>query len=481
MKKFPENFVWGIGGAAYQIEGGIEAHGREPSIWDTFCLTHATSIKCADRADLSYLLYPTDVQNAADLNMKSYRFSLSWSRVMKWDEYRGKMVPNEEGLAYYENLIKLMKEKNLQPLVTMYHWDLPQALIDNLGGYTKGGWLHESIADRFEEYAKLLFERFGKDVPYWITLNEPWTFLNLGYSAGVHAPGLANNGTWVYKAAKNALLAHAKAAHLYKKMRSEGKVTSEGKIMITLNMDNALPLDPKNPQDVEAASRVFAFQLGWFLTPLMYGHWPKEMIDTVQDRLPKLSPEESAFLMGADDGIMGINHYTTHLCKMQAKSANQTPGWGNDMGVDLAKFPEGAIPGGNDAQGKPLCSWFAGYPKGFRSCFRRIYSMMKEGTKIFITENGFCASVATPEEQKTSEENMLKVLQGTLNEMHDSIFVDHVPIVGYAFWSLMDNYEWGSYQPRFGIMRVDRNTADLRRSSKPAADWYKEVAKNNAL
>lgn len=478
-REFPKNFVWSAGGASYQIEGATEAGGRQPSIWDTFCATHVNH-ECATVADLSYYLFPTDVQNVLNLNLKSYRFSISWSRVLSWNPCTKKMVPNEIGLAYYAELIKLLKANNIEPIVTIFHWDLPQALVDNLGGYTQGGWLSPEIVGYFGEYAKLLFTRFGRDVAYWITLNEPWSFLYLGYGIGVNAPGLSGSGTWEYIGAKYALLSHARAVEIFKDMRENGTIRADAKIMISLSVGTEWPLNECDPKDCEAAERVYEFTLGWFLRPLTTGEWPRVMKEAAGDRMPDFTPEESLAVKNSLDGIIGINYYTTNLCTPAKDPSTLPPGWSRDLAVNNSFFPKGAIESGRDANGMLLCPWDRGYPPGLRSCLRKIVEM-GPGLNIFITENGFCASVSTPEQQYTSEKNMLIVLEGIVAEMYKAINNDKIPLIGYAAWSLMDNYEWGSYEPRFGLYRVDRDTVDLRRTPKPAAFWYADLVKHNAI
>jgi len=480
MKKFPESFVWAAGGAAYQIEGATKEGGREPSVWDTFCITHS-GVECGDVADLSYYLFPVDVQKAVELNLKAYRFSISWSRVMKWDCALQKMVPNEEGLHYYATLLRYLKNVNIEAMVTMYHWDLPQALIDNLGGYAEGGWLSPKIVGHFVDYAQLLFDRFGEDVPFWITLNEPWTFLYQGYGdSGVYAPGLSGSGTYEYTGAKYALLAHAHVAKIFKERRTSGQVRQDAKITISLNINTQLPLDPKNPKDIEAAERMYEFFLGWFLRPLTTGDWPPIMKKLVGDRLPTFTASESNLIKNSLDGVIGINYYTTQLCTTPKDISIYQPGWEKDVNVANGYFPQGGIPGGTDINGKPLCGWYMGYPAGVRPCLKTI-SEMAPGIDIIITENGFPSSVATAAEQALSEKNMLTVLQGTVAAMYDAITVDNIPLIGFAVWSLMDNYEWGRYTPRFGLYSVDRDSVDLARSPKPAALWYSTVCKNNGI
>jgi beta-glucosidase/6-phospho-beta-glucosidase/beta-galactosidase len=480
MKKFQDNFIWAAGGAAFQIEGATSEGGREPSVWDTFCITHQ-GVECADVADLSYYLFPVDVQKAVELNLKAYRFSISWSRVMKWDGAQNKMIPNEEGLHYYQTLLRYLKNANIEAIVTMYHWDLPQSLVDNLGGYARGGWLSEKIIGHFKDYSELLFTRFGKNVSMWITLNEPWTFLWQGYSdSGVYAPGLSGSGVYEYIGAKNALLAHAESVQLFKEMRMKGLMKENARITISLNINTQLPLDPKNPKDVEAADRMYEFFLGWFLRPLVTGDWPLVMKEIVGERLPSFTQTESALIKNSLDGVIGINYYTTQLCTTPPTPATNSPGWGDDVNVNNGYFPKDGIPGGTDINGKPLCGWYIGYPPGIRPCLKKI-SQMAPGIDIIITENGFPSSIATKEEKALSEANMLKVLKGTIEELYNAIALDNIPLIGYAAWSLMDNYEWGRYTPRFGLYSVDRDSVDLTRTPKPAALWYAKVAKNNGI
>ena len=271
---FPKGFMWGVGTAAYQIEGGTSEAGRTPSIWDVFSHLPGKTYEgqTGDVADDHFHRWRSDIHLMQSIGVRNYRLSLSWSRVMSWDPASSRMVPNEAGITFYNQLLDGLVAAGIQPHVTLYHWDLPQALDEH-----KGGWHtpdNELIMEEFETYARLCFERFASKVATWWTFNEPWTFAVSGYSMGNHAPGCApaaepgptgcpNGDTIPYIVAHNVLNSHARAVAAY---RSEFQKEHGGRISITLPCEISLPLT-KSAEDAAAAERANEFWLGWCAHP----------------------------------------------------------------------------------------------------------------------------------------------------------------------------------------------------------------------
>jgi len=261
MPQFPPNFTFGSATSSYQIEGAWQSGGKGLSIWDAFAHTPTKTFDghTGDRACDHYHLYKEDVAMMAKLGLKAYRFSIAWARILPTGE--GKV--NEEGIQFYSDLIDELLAHDIEPWVTLYHWDLPLALQ-----MEHDGWLNPAIADFFEKYAKLCFERFGNRVKHWITLNEPWVVAILGYGQGVFAPGRKSNSE-PYLAAHHLLLAHAKAYQCYKTLFYP---TQQGTIGITNNCDWREPLT-ESPEDKEAAERALQFFLAWFADPVYFGDY----------------------------------------------------------------------------------------------------------------------------------------------------------------------------------------------------------------
>lgn len=306
---YREPFYWGVATAAYQTEGAVTEDGRGPSIWDKFSLIPG-KIRNNDNgaiADDSYHKVKEDIQLLKELGVNSYRFSISWSRILP----NGTGTVNMAGIAHYNRILDALLMENIEPFVTLYHWDLPQALEERYGGLLSS----QFVAD-FTNYADICFKSFGSKVRHWITVNEPWTVSYLAYGEGVFAPGRCsdrsrcNEGdtpTESYLAAHNLLNAHASAAALYKRSYQS---LHHGLIGITLNQDWAEPFDAGNFEDIAATERRREFVLGWFGDPLFFGHYPESMISAVGARLPQFTPEESNRLRNSLD-FLGINHYTT--------------------------------------------------------------------------------------------------------------------------------------------------------------------------
>mmetsp|Transcript_74245 Transcript_74245/g.209708 ORF Transcript_74245/g.209708 Transcript_74245/m.209708 type:complete len:722 (-) Transcript_74245:87-2252(-) len=504
MGKFPDGFVWGLGTAAYQIEGGWNEGGRQTSIWDD--LTHMAHLKL-DTGDVAcdhYHRFRDDVAIMARLGLKAYRFSISWPRLLS--NLQGDV--NSDGARFYSDLIDALLENGITPWVTIYHWDLP-SYVNN----AFGGWLgpKEKMTGSFATYARTCFELFGDRVKHWFTINEPWcaasvyNFMN-GWPARVNGAD-----TDPYTAGHNMLLAHAEAVHIY---RAEFQNAQGGQISIALNLDWVHPSDATSQPDVDAAQRARDFQLGWFADPIQFGDYPKSMRDAAGGRLPRFTASERERVRGSWD-FFAINSYQTSLATPAGAAG---AGEGALLRADSGHAP-GADPGWERAdQGWPVVPW------GFRDLLLYIQGRYAPPGGIFVAENG-CAheppgarpadlrpggispaprgAVPPPpggEEdwggETFDDPRRVRYLRAYLSAV-DAARARGADVRGYFLWSLLDNFEWDQgYAERFGTTYTDydfgadpdgptdseqpRPGKQLRRR-KDSNCWLEAVWRSNAL
>ncbi|CAO2636699.1 Lactase/phlorizin hydrolase, partial [Lemmus lemmus] len=376
---FRDDFLWGVSSSAYQIEGGWDADGKGPSIWDNFTHTPGNPVKDNATGDIacdSYNQLEADLNILRALKVKSYRFSISWPRIFPTG--RNSSI-NSHGVDYYNRLIDGLVQSNISPMVTIYHWDLPQALQDI------GGWENETIVQRFKEYADVLFQRLGDKVKFWITLNEPYVIAAQGHSSGVHAPGKcprfnlsagisSRPGTAPYTVGHNLIKAHAEAWHLY---NDKYRASQQGRVGIVLNSDWAEPLDGESPQDLAAAERFLHFMLGWFAHPIFVdGNYPSTLRAQIQQsRLPSFTEEEKAYIRGTAD-VFCLNTYSSEFVQHSTPRLNP-PSYDDDRELTASSMDSSLT--------SP--SMLPAVPWGMR----RLLNWIKEeygDIPIYITENG---------------------------------------------------------------------------------------------
>ncbi|GAQ83224.1 Beta-glucosidase [Klebsormidium nitens] len=462
---FPQDFAFGAATAAYQVEGAWNKGGRGPSIWDTF--SHEPKrILGGDTGDIAcdhYNRFKEDVQLIKSMGMGWYRFSISWSRVLP----TGRGTVNTEGVAFYNELIDELLRQGVRPFVTLYHWDFPQALETEYGG-----WLNEQAVLDFREYARVCFREFGDRVKHWLTFNEPMTFSNLGWGEGIMAPGRSsdrsrspegNSATEPYLVSHNVLKAHAAAVEVY---RQDFKGTQNGSIGITLDSDWSEP-STSAPEDVEAAQRRLEFTFGWFADPVFRGDYPASMRRNLGSRLPSFSPAESASLRGSVDFI-GVNHYTSRwVGNGSPPESPETSSFYRDAWVDVTAFKDGAAIGPRGAS-----EWLYIVPWGLEKLLVWI-SERYGAPPIYITENGVdeLNDPALPLEAALHDPTRVKYYQDYLHSVLRAISRG-VDVRGYMAWSLLDNFEWMmGYSRRFGLHFVDYKN-DLKRYPKSSAKWW---------
>ncbi|EFH65682.1 predicted protein [Arabidopsis lyrata subsp. lyrata] len=438
---FPLDFVFGSGTSAYQVEGAAEEDGRTPSIWDVFA--HAglisslyvslnswriwqdvyiysftaghSGVAAGNVACDQYHKYKEDVKLMADMGLEAYRFSISWSRLLP----SGRGPINVKGLQYYNSLIDELITHGIQPHVTLHHFDLPQALEDEYGG-----WLSQEIVRGFTAYADTCFKEFGDRVSHWTTINEVNVFALGGYDQGITPParcsppfGLnctnGNSSIEPYIAVHNMLLAHASATNLYKQ---QYKFKQHGSVGISVYTYGVVPLT-NSVEDKQATARVNDFYIGWILHPLVFGDYPETMKTNVGSRLPAFTEEESEQVKGAFDFFGVINYMTLYIKDDSSSLKPNVQDFTTDMAVEMT------------------CQM-------------------------------------TPHRSSLEDTTRVKYLSSYIEAVLHSIR-NGSNVKGYFQWSFMDVFElFGGYEKSFGLFYVDFKDPYLKRSPKLSAHWY---------
>ncbi|XP_068186259.1 lactase/phlorizin hydrolase-like [Antennarius striatus] len=460
--QFPIAFNWSTASASYQIEGAWRTHGKGLSIWDKFAHTPLRTDN-SDNGDIacdSYNKIDKDVEVLKKLKVTHYRFSVSWPRVLPDGT---KSYVNEAGLTYYHRLLDALEAANIQPQVTLYHWDLPLTLQQI------GGWENDTIVQRFRDYADVLFSRLGNKVKFWITLNEPYIVANLGYGYGTFAPGIYGKQ---YVAAHNLIKAHAEAWHLY---NDNYRASQGGIISITINSDWAEPKNPYKYEDVDAVKRYLQFFIGWFAHPIFNGDYPDLMKTIIrkrsiaagllESRLPEFTPEEINRIKGTHD-YFGFNHYTTVLSYPVDLGMQQDYEGDRATGVthDRSWIESGSF-------------WLRITPFGFR----KILKFIKDeygNPPVYVTENGISERGAV----NLNDIHRTHYYEQYINQALKAHVLDGVDLRGYTAWSLMDNFEWAAgYSERFGLFYVNRSNPLLPRVPKNSASHYASIISCNGF
>ncbi|WP_433675175.1 GH1 family beta-glucosidase [Microbacterium gorillae] len=474
-RSFPDDFLFGAATAAYQIEGAAFEDGRTASIWDAFSRVPGAVIN-AENGDVAcdhYHRYPQDVALMKELGLQTYRFSTSWSRVRP----DGGAV-NEAGLDFYKRLVDELLDADILPWLTLYHWDMPQAIQD------RGGWTVRESSELFTEYALTMHDALGDRVKVWTTLNEPWCSSFLSYTAGAHAPGHTSIAEGLL-ASHHLLLGHGQVV---RELRRRDESLNLG---ITLNLTVADPLDPHSDADRDAARRIDGQFNRWFLDPVFRGAYPADIVEDVRGvDADAVARFEAAVQPGDLDTIaatlttLGVNYYHGEFVsgdptdnpapENEAPTSRETrspfPADGNIFHVDrgLARTGQG---------------WEV-QPEGLTRLLHRVWDEYAQptDTTLFVTENG-----AAYDDEAVVEDGVTRVHDAERVEFlrrHVAAILDArdagVDVRGYFYWSLLDNYEWAwGYEKRFGIVRVDYETQE--RALKDSALEYRRIIAERSI
>jgi beta-glucosidase len=452
VRTFPAGFVWGVATAAYQIEGAATTDGRGPSIWDTFSHTPG-KVRGGDTGDIACDFYNRsegDLDLIKSLGLAAFRFSISWSRVQP----AGRGAINQVGLDFYRRLVDQLRAREIAPAITLYHWDLPQALED------AGGWANRDTAERLADLAQIMAEAIGGDCANWITLNEPQVAAHEGYRLGVHAPGHKDD-VLAAAATHHLLLGHGLALA---RLRSS---LPTARIGVALNTNTVRAYDSYSE---DTAKVLDAENNRIFMDSILHGRYPEAA-------RPHMLPPSSLIrdgdmeLISAPLDFVGVNYYSPVYVKRAAPAeANirEQPAAGRD---DVVMFDPPDLPTTN-------MGWLVD-PEGLYDWLMTVTSELKPGCTLYITENGCAAEDYVDPNGVVNDIERIAYLNGHLDAVWRAIR-DGAPVVGYFQWSLLDNFEWAwGYQKRFGIVFTDYGTQ--RRIPKQSARFYQQVATTNEL
>lgn len=458
MSAFPQHFLWGAATAAYQVEGGHDADGKGPSIWDIFAHKPGTTFQNTngDVAVDHYHRFREDVALMAEQGLQSYRFSISWPRLFP----QGRGAVNEAGVKFYSDLIDCLVENNIEPMITLYHWDLPQALQD------EGGWENRATAEAFVDYARLCYTRFGDRVKLWSTFNETVVFIGHGYITGSHPPSVRDPARAI-QACHHVFVAHAGAVNAF---RSSG---IDGTIGFVNVLQTHTPLTD-SAEDKQAAALADGIWTHWLYDPVLKGEYPAELLAKTQAlwNVPLFAPGDEQLLKENICDFIGLNYYKretvaanhqqTHLQSNHSGEKNS----GHEFGFkDLFKFvrnPQGVY-----------TDWdWEIYPQGLTDGILQIKARYGD-IPIYITENGLGAKDPIIDGEVVDDPRIdyLKIHIDAV----EAAMQQGADVRGYYPWSFIDLLSWlNGYQKQYGFVYVDHQNG-LARKRKKSFFWYQEL------
>lgn len=444
-KGFCKDFLWGAASAAHQIEGAYLEDGKGMGIWDTFEQETGYIIRNENGnvACDHYHRYREDVAIMKELGLKSYRFSVSWPRVMP----EGYGTVNEKGLQFYIDLVNELTEAGIEPMVTLFHWNLPTAI------YELGGWENPQVVDWFEQYTDVVTTALGKKVKYWMTFNEPQLFIGAGLNAGVFAPFEKKSTEALMRISKNVYLAHGKAVRIIRKncQNSIVGMASTGEIVIPRDM-NAESIERARKLSFSMKKESFTSSITWWSDPVFFGKIPEDAQAIFGECLPVLTEEEWEIVTEPLD-FYGFNIY---------------------QGLEDLDSTEEYGPYAYPGSPKTSMDWNVTPEVLYWSC-RFLYE--RYGKPIMITENGMSSFDWVSLDGKVHDPNRIDFLHRYLRSIKDAVS-EGIPVLGYQYWSIMDNFEWiNGYDKRFGLVYVDYRTQ--KRTIKDSACWYRDVIATN--
>jgi beta-glucosidase len=440
---FPPNFFWGVSTSAYQIEGAWNEDGKGPSIWDIF--THSPgAIPQNETGDIAcdhYRRWPQDLELLRQLGVNAYRFSVSWPRVLP----QGRGLLNQAGIDFYDRLVDGLLAAGIEPFLTLYHWDLPQALQE------EGGWPQRDTASAFADYAGLLAARLTDRVEWWTTHNEPYVAAILGYATGEHAPGIKDPAA-ALQAAHHLLLSHGLAVEAIR-----ARASRPLRVGISLNLQPVHAASDQ-PEDQAAAEPFDGFVNRWFLDPLFRKSYPSDLLNYLGPLAPRVHAGDLARIAVPID-FLGVNYYSRYVARHSSKQPL--------VQVEQVQ-PQGA---------ESSLMWEI-YPQGLAELLERLWRDYRP-PGLLVTENGVPLADQPDAAGQIDDPGRISYLSRHLKALQ-SVLARGVPVHGYFVWSLLDNFEWAyGYSMRFGLVHVD--FATQRRTPKASARWYAQVAQSGRL
>lgn len=444
---FPAGFLWGTATASYQVEGAAHEDGRGMTIWDTFSHTQGKVLN-NDTGDIAcdmYHRYKSDIQLMKALNVKSYRFSIAWSRIFP----DGSGTPNQKGVDFYNRLTDELLANDIEPFATLYHWDLPQTLQDKYKG-----WQSRETAKAFADYAGFMAGKLSDRVKYFFTLNELSTFIELGYGIGMFAPGLKLSTADLNQARHHSVLAHGLAVQA---IRANSK--AETKVGAAENINIAVPII-ETPENIKIAEIVTREMNAGYMTVIQEGRYTDKFLKKAGADAPEFTDEDLKIISSPID-FLGINVYQPHE---YVQAAN------NEDGFEIIPIAK--------SHPRTTSPWHTIAPEALYWGARHVHKIWGVND-IFITENGFSGVDELNKDGHIYDTDRIMYLKNYLTQLQRAV-TDGVPVKGYFYWSLMDNFEWASgYGTRFGLYYLDYKT--LERFPKLSASYYKSVAENNKV
>ncbi|MEF3402739.1 glycoside hydrolase family 1 protein [Agromyces sp. CCNWLW203] len=463
-RNWPADFIWGSATAAAQIEGAAHEGGKEDSIWDAFARVPGAVAggDTPDRAVDHYHRMPDDVALMRKLGLDSYRFSTSWARVVP-----GGRTVNQEGLDFYSRLVDELLGAGILPWLTLYHWDLPQALQE------QGGWANRDTAYRFAEYAEAVYGALGDRVTHWTTFNEPLCSSLIGYVGGEHAPGL-NDPEAGLAAVHHQHLAHGLAVERLRALATASSESGAGRdirLGITLNLTNAVPNDPADPVDREAARRIDALWNRMYLEPLLLGAYPTDLLADVREfgLESRVLPGDLQQISQPID-FLGVNHYhddnvSGHPLPADAAPSlrpTDRPGRSPFPGSEYVSMPSRGLP-------RTAMDWEVN-PAGLTRLLVRLGAEYPNLPPLYVTENGAAYDDTVSADGAVHDVERTEYVLDHVDAIGEAI-EQGADVRGYFVWSLLDNFEWAwGYEKRFGIVRVDYDT--FERTPKDSAHAF---------
>lgn len=450
---WPDGFLWGSATAAAQIEGAAHDDGKEDSIWDHFARI-PNAVAGGDTPEVAvdhYHRMPDDVALMARLGLQSYRFSISWARVKPGDRF-----VNRAGLDFYSRLVDELLDADILPWLTLYHWDLPQALEE------AGGWANRDTAYRFRDYAATVYDALGDRVSHWTTFNEPLCSSLIAYAAGEHAPGRREPRAAI-AALHHQHLAHGLATQtLRAAAAASGPATADAlRVGITLNLTTAVPNDPADPADLEAARRIDGLWNRMFLEPLLLGSYPADVVDDLREhRFEEFVHDGDLAAIAQPIDFLGVNHYHDDNVSAHPLPVDAAPGLTPTdrpkaspfVGSEYVTFPSRHLP-------QTAMGWEVN-PDGLRSLLVRLGREYPTLPPLYITENGAAYDDVQDADGRIRDTEREQYILAHVDAVHAAI-EQGADVRGYFVWSFLDNFEWAwGYEKRFGIVRVDYETQE---------------------